>query len=119
MMQSFRTRILALVLGLVTVTLVATVGAVVIKARQEVRERAAEQLRAGAAIAREVLRFRAAQLNGAVRVLAADFGFREAVASADTPTILSAIENHGSRIGAGLVVLMDTDGNVVASTVSE
>ena len=116
-MQSFRTRILALVLGLVTVTLVATVGAVVIKARQEVRERAAEQLRAGAAIAREVLRFRGAQLNGAVRVLAADFGFREAVASADTPTILSAIENHGSRIGAGLVVLMDLDGNVIASTV--
>jgi len=32
----------------------------------------------------------------AVRVLAADFGFREAVASKDIPTILSAIENHGS-----------------------
>ena len=36
MMQSFRTRILALVLGLVTVTVVATVGAVVIKAREAV-----------------------------------------------------------------------------------
>ena len=118
-MQSFRTRILALVLGLVTVTLLATVGAVVIKARQEVRERAAEQLRAGAEIAREVLRFRGAQLNGAVRVLAADFGFREAVASADTPTILSAIENHGSRIGAGLVVLMDLDGHVIGQHRSE
>lgn len=117
MMNSFRTRILALVLGLVTVTLVATVGAVVVKARQAARERAAEQLRAGAEVAREVLRFRGAQLNGAVRVLAADFGFREAVASGDTPTILSAIENHGSRIGAGLVVIMDVDGNVTTSTV--
>lgn len=117
MMKSFRTRILALVLGLVTVTLVATVGAVVIKARQAARERAAGQLRAGAEVAREVLRFRGAQLNGAVRVLAADFGFREAVASGDTPTILSAIENHGSRIGAGLVVIMDVDGNVTTSTV--
>ena len=119
MMQSFRTRILALVLGLVTVTLIATVGAVVIKARAAARERAAEQLRAGADFAREVLRFRGTQLNGAVRVLAADFGFREAVASADTPTILSAIENHGSRIGAGLVVLMDVDGHVIASTVPD
>jgi diguanylate cyclase (GGDEF)-like protein len=119
MMQSFRTRILALVLGLVTVTLLATVGAVVVKARQEARERAAEQLRAGAEFTHEFLRFRGAQLNGAVRVLAADFGFREAVASADSPTILSAIANHGSRIGAGLVVLMDVEGNVITSTVPE
>ena len=87
MMQSFRTRILALVLGLVTVTVVATVGAVVIKAREAAGERAAEQLRAGAKLAREVLRFRGAQLNGAVRVLAADFGFREAVASTDIPRL--------------------------------
>jgi diguanylate cyclase (GGDEF)-like protein len=116
MMQSFRTRILALVLGLVTLTVAATVGAVVLKARAEARERAGERLRAGAEITREVLRFRVAQLNGGVRVLAADFGFREAVASADAPTILSAIENHASRIGAGLVVLMDTDARIVAST---
>jgi hypothetical protein len=60
-----------------------------------------------------------AQLNGAVRVLAADFGFREAVASKDIPTILSAIENHGSRIDAGVVVLIDVDGHVIASTVPE
>jgi diguanylate cyclase (GGDEF)-like protein len=119
MMQSFRTRILALVLGLVTVTVVATVGAVVIKAREAAGERAAEQLRAGAKLAREVLHFRGAQLNGAVRVLAADFGFREAVASKDIPTILSAIENHGSRIDAGVVVLIDVDGHVIASTVPE
>lgn len=117
MMQSFRTRILALVLGLVTLTLLATVAAVVITARQEARARAGEQLHAGADVAREVLRFRAGQLQGAVRVLAADFGFREAVASADAPTILSAIENHRSRIGAELVVLLDTGGKVIASTV--
>src|SRR4029079_13234494 len=94
-----------------------TVGAVVIKARHEVHERAAGQLRVGAEVAREVLRFRGTQLSGAVRVLAADFGFREAVASGDTPTILSASENHGSRLGAGLVVSLDIDGNVTASTV--
>jgi len=116
MMQSFRTRILALVLGLVTVTVFAIVAAVVIKARESAHERAAEQLRTGAQVAREVLHFRGEQLTGAVRVLAADFGFREAVASGDTPTILSAIENHGSRIGAGVVVLMDLDGKLIAST---
>ena len=115
-MQSFRTRILALVLGLVTVTMASTVGAVVLKARSEARALADERLHAGAEIARELLRFRVAQLNGAVRVLASDFGFREAVASGDAPTILSAIENHASRIGAGLVVIMGTDARVVAST---
>jgi diguanylate cyclase (GGDEF)-like protein len=49
-------------------------------------------------------------------VLAADFGFREAVASGHAPTVLSAARNNAQRIGADMVMLIDTHGHVIAST---
>src|SRR5271169_3410105 len=99
-LRSFRSRILALVLGLVTVVLTATIIAVVVKARGEVNRQAASQLASAANTAREALRFRGNQLSGAVEVLTSDFGFKEAIASGDTPTLMSAVANHRARIGA-------------------
>ncbi len=52
-------------------------------------------------------------------VLAADFGFREAVASGHAPTILSAARNNAQRIGADLVLVLDTRGQVLAATVPQ
>ena len=43
-----------------------------------------------------------------LRLLAADYGFRAAVSSDDQPTIQSALENHGARIGAAATALLDT-----------
>ena len=63
------------------------------------------------------MRFRAGQLANGVAVLAADFGFREAVASGHVPTILSAADNNAQRIGADLVMVLDTRGRVLAATV--
>jgi len=117
-LRSFRSRILALVLGLVTVALSATVVAVVLKARAEVGREATEQLHSAADTGREVLRFRGNQLTSAAEVLAADFGFKEAVASGDTPTLMSAINNLRSRIGADLVIVLDPDGGVTSSTLA-
>ncbi|MFN7857803.1 MAG: putative bifunctional diguanylate cyclase/phosphodiesterase [Acidovorax sp.] len=42
-------------------------------------------------------------------MLAADYGFRSAVNSGDEETIQSALENHGSRIGAAVIALLGTD----------
>jgi len=49
----------------------------------------------------------AARLRDAAVVLAADFGFRSAIASADVATIASALDNAGGRIGAGVVAFLD------------
>ena len=117
-MRSFHSRILALVLGLVTVVLTATIIAVVVKARDEVGRQAALQLRSAAGTAREVLTFRGNQLTSAVEVLAADFGFKEAVASADTATLMSAVANYRSRIGADVLVVLDPEGRPVASSLA-
>ena len=54
------------------------------------------------------------QLANGVGVLAADFGFREAVASGHVPTILSAARNNAQRIGADVMLVIDTHGRVLA-----
>jgi diguanylate cyclase (GGDEF)-like protein len=118
-MGSFRKRLLVLIIGLVIVTQTVTLAAVLASTAHNVEARAAEQLRAGGSFVQQFIRFRAGQLANGVGVLAADFGFREAVASGDVPTILSAARNNAQRIGADAVLLLDTKGALVASTASE
>jgi diguanylate cyclase (GGDEF)-like protein len=52
---------------------------------------------------------RATKLSQGAAVLAADFGFREAVGTSDVPTIVSALDNHGARIQATAAALLDTE----------
>ncbi|HYM29215.1 MAG TPA: EAL domain-containing protein [Steroidobacteraceae bacterium] len=115
-MSSFRKRVLALIIGLSVVTQTVTLAAVLLSTRRTVEARAAEQLRSGAALAEHLVRFRAGQLANGVAVLAGDFGFREAVASGHAPPILSAAANHAQRIGADMVLVLDTRGRVLASS---
>jgi len=118
-MGSFRKRLLVLIIGLVIVTQTVTLAAVLASTAHNVEARAAEQLRAGGSFVQQLIRFRGGQLANGVGVLAADFGFREAVASGDVPTILSAARNNAQRIGADVVLLLDTKGALVTSTASE
>jgi diguanylate cyclase (GGDEF)-like protein len=118
-MGSFRKRLLVLIIGLVIVTQTVTLAAVLASTAHNVEARAAEQLRSGGSFVEQLIRFRAGQLANGVAVLAADFGFREAVAGGDVPTILSAARNNAQRIGADIVLLLDTQGNLVASTAPE
>jgi diguanylate cyclase len=115
-MRSFRKRLLVLIIGLVIVTQTVTLAAVLASTRRAVETRSAAQLRSGGALAENLISFRAGQLANGVAVLAADFGFREAVASGHVPTILSAARNNAQRIGADLVLVVDTHGQVLAST---
>lgn len=115
-MGSFRKRLLVLIIGLVVVTQTVTLAAVLARTAHDVEGRAGQELRSGGSFAQQLIRFRAGQLANGVGVLAADFGFREAVASGDVPTIISAATNNAQRIGADMVLLTDTHGKVLAST---
>lgn len=64
----------------------------------------------------ELMDVRAQQLQQAAEVLTTDFGFREAVASGDENTIISALINHGERIGTDLIVLQSPNGEEIAAT---
>ena len=70
--------------------------------------RLAEELAVAERIWRRLLEQRSVKLVQGASVLAADFAFREAVASSDTPTIVSALDNHAARIDASLAALLDT-----------
>jgi len=118
-MSSFRKRLLVLIIGLVVVTQTVTLAAVLASTAHNVEARAAEQLRSGSSFVQQLIRFRGSQLANGVAVLATDFGFREAVASGDVPTILSAARNNAQRIGADIVLLLDTHGALVTSTAPE
>ena len=104
--RSVGARLITLFLGLLLVVQVAGFSALraslsnhalgVLPARLEVGERLLQSL----------LEQRAQKLVEGARLLAADYGFREALASNDASTIVSALENQGTRIGATEAALL-------------
>ena len=51
-----------------------------------------------------------------VRLLTLDFALRRSIADRDAATVLSALRNHGRRIGATRMILSGTDGAIAADT---
>ena len=77
-----------------------------------------DEMRVGARVFRRLLDQNSQQLVEATSVLTYDFGFREAVATRDRETILSALRNHSARIRASGMALIGLDGVVVADTLA-
>lgn len=113
---SFRGKLLLLALLPLALAQLVTVYAVMRTVEKDVDERARESLRIGADRVDEYLEGRSEQLQTSVQVLAADFGFKEAVATGDADTIRSVLQNHGQRVDADIAALLDLDGRVIAST---
>ena len=78
-----------------------------------------EELRTTSRVFRRLMEQNSQQLVEATSVLTYDFGFREAVATRDRGTIVSAMRNHAARIKASGMTLAGLDGNIVADTVDE
>jgi adenylate cyclase len=77
-----------------------------------------EELRVGARVFHRLLEQNSQQLVEATSVLTYDFGFREAIATRDRGTILSALRNHAERIRASGMAVIGMDGNIVADTLA-
>ena len=115
-MNSFRNRLLALIIGLVVATQSVTLVAVLWSTAHQVQLRADEELRSGAQVVQQFMRLRADQLASTVSVLAKDFSWGDVLADRkDKDTMLSAATNHSKRVGADLVLLMDADGKLLTS----
>jgi adenylate cyclase len=76
-----------------------------------------EELRTGAKVFKRLLDQNSQQLVEATSVLTYDYGFREAIATRDSETILSALRNHAARIRASGMAVIGLDGKVVADTI--
>ncbi len=55
-------------------------------------------------------------LRGWSAILAADFGFRQAIASDDQLTVRSAVNNIGRRMDADRIILVTLDGGILTDT---
>jgi len=64
----------------------------------------------------QTLRLQEQVLITTASVLAADFGFKQAVATEDKQTIKSVLLNHGKRINADLMLILDLEGNLLTSS---
>ncbi|MBL8516633.1 MAG: HAMP domain-containing protein [Betaproteobacteria bacterium] len=77
-----------------------------------------EELQVGQRVFKRLLDQNSQQLVEATSVLTYDYGFREAIATRDRPTVLSALANHARRISADGMTLVGLDNIVVADTLS-
>ncbi|MFT6202013.1 MAG: EAL domain-containing protein (putative c-di-GMP-specific phosphodiesterase class I) [Granulosicoccus sp.] len=69
-----------------------------------------KELTVGVNVLERILSNREELLVNASEVLTADFGFRQAVASADKATIKSVLSNHRDRIGADFMATLNLQG---------
>ena len=56
------------------------------------------------------------RIAGSVQVLSLDYPLRAAIAQRDEDTIWSALRNHGRRVGAERMLLLDLDGSIRTDT---
>lgn len=96
--------------GLILVSL-AVYTAISANAQSQVRN----ELTASGTVFDRVWSLRSDQLRQGAALLSKDFGFREAMATGDEATIVSAMENLRDRFGIDLAFIIGVDGHVAAA----
>ena len=102
------------------ITLVGVQGVTALLAYSVVRGNLVNQgkleLQATTAVFMRQLQVLSERVSDDVSVLSLDYALRKAVAEHDSNTALSALRNHGGRIGATRMLLIGLDGKITADT---
>jgi diguanylate cyclase (GGDEF)-like protein len=112
-------RIVAIFLGLLLLVQAATFLAIRHGIEANARRDIDAGMKTGEALLRRLLAQNAQQLREAARLLAADYGFRAAIAVDDASTLTDALQNQAERIGADVAVFTDPRGRPVAATMAD
>jgi signal transduction histidine kinase len=117
--MSFRKRLafflIATLIGVQALTALFAYGFI----RSNLVEQAKSQLKSTASVFTRQLNVLSERVSDDVEVLSLDYGLRKAVAEHDPATALSALRNHGNRVGATRMMLVGLDGKITADTTSE
>ncbi|PPC96369.1 MAG: GGDEF domain-containing protein [Methylotenera sp.] len=118
---SLKSRISVIFLSLILVIQVLSSIAIKLSIDKNARRSVNQQLEVGERVFLNLLQHNGDSLSVGARILAADFGFKAAIASNDHETILSALVNHQSRINADIAIFYSTDQNslVISENLSE
>lgn len=114
--RSLQYRIATFFAGLLVLVMAVVLVLIAHNDERIVAEEMARELGVGATIFGRLVEQNRNQLETASALLAADFGFREAIATHDRPTIRSALRNHGARISAQVMMAITPDGEIIAET---
>jgi diguanylate cyclase len=114
--QSLQSRIVTLFLLLIL--LVQLAGFFVIQSAISKNARTAirAELTVGERVFQRLLDQNAQKLTQSARLLAADYGTKEAIGTRDSETIASALSNAADRIGASMTMLIDAEHKIMAAT---
>jgi len=113
---SFRTSLLLIFITLLGLTLATTIWAVMRATDANARANAARELEVAERVFETLLAENSRQLTDRATLLSEDFAFRQAIATNEENTIISVLANHGERIGADLIIMLDPSGDVRIST---
>lgn len=114
--RSLRSKLVVIFVLVLSLLALASGFATLNTMKRDSQTQAREILTVANKVLRQALDIRAEQLSDSVRLLAADFAFRRAVATAEQETIESVLQNHGSRINASLMLLLSPEGELLVSS---
>ncbi|MEQ1781354.1 MAG: EAL domain-containing protein [Hyphomonadaceae bacterium] len=89
-------------------------GAVWMAVQDNSRQAVRAEMAASSAVFDRIWKLRADQLSQTAEVLAKDFGFREAIATNDDETMLSALDNIQSRFRFDTALIVRLDGTIIS-----
>ena len=110
---SFKTQITWLSTGLILLTVIILTDSNRVRFADYAEEKIEEKLYVAHNVLDQSLSLQEQVLITTANVLTADFGFKQAVASKDKDTIKSVLINHGKRINADLILLLDLEGRLL------
>ncbi len=114
--HSLQARIVAVFLGLLVIIQGGAWWFIQRHIEGNARTQILTELQTGERVLQRLLRQNNDNLSQATRVLAADYGFRAAIASGDAETVQSALDNSAGRVEAAMAAYTDADFRLVAAT---
>lgn len=114
--SSLQQGIFRLVLGLVLTTSITILLNVWWSTYQQAQQRMLKDINLAQTVLAQAIENREELLFTSASVLTNDFGFKQAVATQDAPTIASALNNHSNRINADAMAIISLKGELIANT---
>lgn len=114
--KSFQAQLIMFVLMLLALAQLGTALAVLSSLKEDNYKQGVKSIDVSRNVFDLFLEARAEQLTKGVEILTSDFGFKQAVATGETGTIRSVLQNHGARINADVSILVSPQGELITST---
>jgi diguanylate cyclase (GGDEF)-like protein len=115
-LNTLRSKMVVFLVALLAIIQISVFSLVNSATTRAARTKINDELVVGEKVFASELNQNAERLAQAATVLASDFAFREAIATGDHGTMDSALENHGARVKAAVVLFVNLQGAVIDDT---